>query len=151
MSKNRTLECLHYPQTSLRHVIFCHHHRSTSVKEMVAKKRFHEYKYPGLAFLCKYCHLSKKAAPNTPCLNHLDKNRLWILDQSLPGVTLYSGKIWSQWLHFCWIVQFGHCLWCLWVGFCVFKFSLNPLETSLTRETDWKITTAKSWKIVNNL
>ena len=111
------------------------------MKVLVAKKRFHEYKYPGVAFLCKYCHLSKKVAPYTPCLNHLDKNRLWILDQSLPGVTLYSGKIWSQWLHFCLIVQFGHCLWCLLVGFCVFKFSLYPLGTSLPRETDWKLTT----------
>ena len=105
----------------------------------------------GLYICVLYSHLSKKVAPNTPCLNHLDKNRLWILGQSLPGVTLYLGKIWSQWLHFCWIVQFGHCLWCLWVGFCVFKFSLNPLRTSLTRESDWKITTAKSWTIVNNL
>ena len=104
---------------------------------------------PGFAFLCKYCHLTKKVAPYTPCLNHLDKNRFWILGLSLPGVILYSEKIWSRWLHFCWIVQFGHCLWCLLVGFCVFKFAFNPLRTSLTRETDWKITTAKSLAIVH--
>ena len=37
------------------------------------------------------------------------------------------------------------------VGILCFKFSLNPLKFSLTRETDTKTSRAKSWAIVNNL